>query len=63
MIPNAKYTNLGLEGKWPHIMYRSLVEVDGWQYHGCGRNKKMARRNAAAEACNFHFHTSFDVLN
>lgn len=59
MRPNIKYVDLGSEGTTPNILHRVGVDVDNLQFIGTGKNKKMARKNAAAEACNKLFNIQF----
>lgn len=59
MRPSVKYVDLGSEGTTPNIVHRIGVDVDNLQFIGTGKNKKMARKNAAAEACNKLFNIQF----
>lgn len=59
MRPVTKYVDLGSEGQVPNILHRIGVEVDGNHFIGTAKNKKLARKNAAIEACNEMFGTNF----
>lgn len=59
MRPNVKYVDLGSEGTTPNILHRIGVDVENLQFIGTAKNKKMARNNAAAEACNKLFNINF----
>lgn len=59
MRPATKYVDLGSEGQVPNILHRIGVEVDGNHFIGTAKNKKLARKNAAIEACNEMFGTNF----
>lgn len=61
MRPATKYVDLGSEGQVPNILHRVGVEVDN-QFHfiGTAKNKKLARKNAAIDACNQIFGTTFE---
>lgn len=59
MRPAIKYVDLGSEGQVPNILHRVGVEVDGNHFIGAAKNKKLARKNAAIEACNEMFGTDF----
>lgn len=59
MRPATKYVDLGSEGQVPNILHRIGVEVDGNHFIGTAKNKKLARKNAASEACNEMFGTNF----
>lgn len=59
MRPGAKYVDLGSEGQVPNILHRVGVEIDGEHFIGTAKNKKLARKNAAIDACNKFFETNF----
>lgn len=59
MRPAIKYVDLGSEGQVPNILHRVGVEVDGNHFIGTAKNKKLARKNAAIDACNQLFGTTF----
>lgn len=59
MRPSTKYVDLGSEGQVPNILHRVGVEVDGRHFIGSAKNKKLARKIAASDACNQLFGTVF----
>lgn len=59
MRPSTKYVDLGSEGQAPNIAHRVGVEVDSKHFIGSAKNKKLARKNAAIDACNQCFGTQF----
>lgn len=59
MRPATKYIDLSSEGKAPNIVHRVGIDVDNIQFIGVGKNKKLARKNAALEACNKLFNIGF----
>lgn len=59
MRPGTKYVDLGTEGKSPAIIHSVGVDVDGSQFIGKAKNKKLARKLAAQEACNTLFGTNY----
>ncbi|XP_055297939.1 double-stranded RNA-specific editase 1-like isoform X2 [Sitodiplosis mosellana] len=59
MRPATKYVDLGSEGQVPNILHRVGVEVDAEHFIGTAKNKKLARKNAAIDACNEMFGTEF----
>lgn len=59
MRPAIKYVDLGSEGQVPNILHRVGVEVDAQHFIGTAKNKKLARKNAAIDACNQLFGTAF----
>ncbi|XP_031627838.1 double-stranded RNA-specific editase 1-like isoform X2 [Contarinia nasturtii] len=59
MRPVTKYVDLGSEGQVPNILHRVGVEVDSQHFIGSAKNKKLARKNAAIDACNKLFGTTF----
>lgn len=61
MRPLTQYIELGSEGTTPNIIHRVGVEVDGTQFVGEGRSKKMARKAAATQACNTLFNCQFEL--
>lgn len=61
MRPSTQYIELGFEGTTPNIIHRVGVEVDGTQFIGEGRSKKLARKAAATQACNTLFNCNFEV--
>lgn len=61
MRPGTKYVDLGAEGKSPAIVHSVGVEVDGRQFVGRAKNKKLARKLAARDACNALFSTQYPL--
>jgi len=61
MRPGTKYVDLGAEGKSPAIVHSVGVEVDGRQFIGRAKNKKLARKLAARDACNALFGTQYPL--
>lgn len=59
MRPGIQYTDLGSEGQTPNITHTVGVTVDDQSFIGAGRNKKLARKEAARQACNKLFNTTF----
>lgn len=59
MRPTTKYVDLGSEGQVPNILHRVGVEIDGQHFIGSAKNKKLARKFAAIDACNQFFGTNF----
>lgn len=59
MRPATKYVDLGSEGQVPNILHRVGVEVDSNHFIGAAKNKKLARKFAAVDACNQCFGTEF----
>lgn len=59
MRPQVQYSYLGSEGQPPNILHGISLVVDGETFFGKSKNKKTARKNAAVEACNKLFGTSF----
>ncbi|XP_059618738.1 double-stranded RNA-specific editase B2-like isoform X2 [Phlebotomus argentipes] len=51
MNPGTQFTDVGSEGKPPHVVHTVSVSLCGKDYVGTGRTKKLARKNAALEAC------------
>lgn len=65
MRPGIQYQELGSQGTAPNVIHCMGVTVDGKQYIGNGKSKKIARREAARFACQEIFEVVFDqsVLN
>lgn len=61
MRPGTKYVDLGAEGKSPVIVHSVGVEIDGRQFIGRAKNKKLARKLAARDACNTLFGTQYPL--
>lgn len=61
MRPGTKYVDLGTEGKSPAILHSVGVDVDGQQFIGRAKNKKLARKLAARDACNALFGTQYPL--
>lgn len=61
MRPNTKYVELGAEGKSPNTIHSVGVEVDGIQFIGRAKNKKMARKVVARDVCNALFGTKYPL--
>lgn len=61
MRPGTKYVDLGTEGKSPNISHSVGVDVDGTHYIGRAKNKKLARKLAARDACNALFGTQYPL--
>lgn len=61
MRPNTKYVDLGSEGKSPDITHRVGIEVDGRNFVGVAKSKKLARKIAARDACNTFFDTKYPL--
>lgn len=59
MRPATKYVDLGSEGQAPNVLHRIGTEVDGEHFIGTAKSKKLARKNAAIDACNRFFGTNF----
>lgn len=59
MRPATKYVDLGSEGQVPNTVHRVGVEIDGQHFIGAAKNKKLARKFAAIDACNQFFGTNF----
>lgn len=59
MRPATKYVDLGSEGQPPKVTHRVGTEVDGEHFIGVAKSKKLARKNAAIDACNRFFGTAF----
>lgn len=59
MRPSIKYVDLGSDGQVPNILHRVGVEIDGCHFIGSAKNKKLARKFAAIDACNQFFGTNF----
>lgn len=59
MRPSTQYVELGTEGVTPNITHRVGVTVNGQQFVGAARSKKLARKAAAIDACNTLFKTNF----
>lgn len=60
MRPQTKYIDLGTAGTKPNILYYVGVEVDGAPFIASAKNKKLARKYAAIDACNQSFGTAFN---
>lgn len=61
MRPGTKYIDLGTEGKSPNISHSIGVDVDGTHFIGRAKNKKLARKLAARDACNTLFNTQYEL--
>lgn len=62
MRPGVAYVDKGCTGEPPISVVHTLgINVDGEDFEGSGRSKKLARRNVAAIACNALFNTNFDL--
>lgn len=61
MRPTTQYIELGSEGTTPNIIHRVGVEVDGTQFIGEGRSKKLARKAASTQACNTLFDCDYEL--
>lgn len=61
MRPQVQYQYLGSEGQPPNILHGISLVVDDRSFSGKSKNKKTARKNAAVEACNALFGTSFVI--
>lgn len=59
MRPASTYIPLGTEGVTPSIVHRMGITLNGQQFIGAARSKKLARKAAAIEACNALFGMSF----
>lgn len=59
MRPQTKYVDLGSAGQVPNILYYVGVEVDGNPFIASAKNKKLARKYAAIDACNQSFGTVY----
>ncbi|XP_055390271.1 uncharacterized protein LOC129619173 isoform X2 [Condylostylus longicornis] len=59
MRPGLTYIDLGAEGLPPNQTQKTGVTVDDQHFIGTGKSKKIARKNAAANACNTLFNTNF----
>ncbi|XP_063703410.1 double-stranded RNA-specific editase 1 [Culicoides brevitarsis] len=60
MRPGTQYTELGSQGITPNIFHAIGVTVDGQQYIGSGKSKKIARKEAARSACEAIFKVKFE---
>lgn len=61
MRPSVKYVDLGSEGKAPKISHKIGVDVDNTKFIGEGASKKIARKNAAIQACNTLFNVGYTM--
>lgn len=61
MRPGLTYTNYGVTGNKPNTIQSLGVVVEGQEFIGKGRSKKVARRNTAAAVCNGLFDTNFEI--
>lgn len=59
MRPGTQYQELGSQGTTPNIVHAIGVTVDGLQYIGSGKSKKVARKEAARQACETTFKITF----
>lgn len=59
MRPASTYVPLGTEGVTPNIVHRMGITLNGQQFIGAARSKKLARKAAAIEACNALFDMGF----
>lgn len=60
MRPGTQYIELGSQGTTPNIFHAIGVTVDGQQYIGSGKSKKIARKEAAKNACESIFKIKFE---
>lgn len=60
MRPGTQYVELGSQGTTPNITHAIGVTVDGQQYIGNGKSKKIARKEAAKTACESVFKVKFE---
>lgn len=60
MRPGTQYLELGSQGTTPNIVHAIGVTVDGQQYIGSGKSKKIARKEAARIACETLFKVKFE---
>lgn len=60
MRPGVQYQDLGSQGTTPNVIHCMGVTVDGNQFIGNGKSKKLARREAAKVACQEIFGVEFD---
>uniref|UniRef100_A0A1L8DCA8 Putative double-stranded rna binding motif protein n=1 Tax=Nyssomyia neivai TaxID=330878 RepID=A0A1L8DCA8_9DIPT len=51
MSPGVQFLDVGSEGKPPNVQHTVSVCLQGKNFVGTGRTKKVARKNAAMEAC------------
>lgn len=65
MRPGITYQDLACQGTTPNVIHCMGVTVDGKQFIGNGKSKKIARREAARFACQELFNVVFnpEVLN
>lgn len=65
MRPGTQYQDLGSQGTVPNVIHCVGVTVDGKQFIGNGKAKKIARKEAARFACQELFDVTFnpEVLN
>jgi len=59
MRPGTQYQDLGSQGSTPNIVHAIGITVDGQQYIGSGKSKKIARKEAARTACEKLFNVEF----
>ena len=59
MRPAIQFVELGTEGTTPNISHRMGVTINGEQFSGCARSKKLARKAVSIEVCNKLFNTEF----
>lgn len=60
MRPGITYVDKGTIGEKPNLLLTLGINTDGEEFEASARNKKLARRNVAAIACNALFNTNFD---
>ncbi|XP_055684686.1 double-stranded RNA-specific editase Adar-like isoform X2 [Lutzomyia longipalpis] len=51
MSPGVQFLDVGSEGRPPNVQHTVSVCLQGKNFVGTGRTKKVARKNAAMEAC------------
>lgn len=60
MSPGTQFVDVGSEGKPPNVVHTVSVSLNGKNYVGTGRTKKIARKNAAMEACMDRYGVKFN---
>uniref|UniRef100_A0A1B0GNH4 Uncharacterized protein n=1 Tax=Phlebotomus papatasi TaxID=29031 RepID=A0A1B0GNH4_PHLPP len=60
MSPGTQFVDVGSEGKPPNVVHTVSVSLNGKNYVGTGRTKKLARKNAAMEACMDRYGVKFN---
>lgn len=59
MRPGVRFVDLGSEGCSPDITHRIGVEIDGHHFVATAKNKKLARKFLAIDACSKLFNIQF----